>query len=88
MNILGSKYLDPDFSNLGICIMLGLWTLIGLKPGSLLMDTCWTHLCHTPPIDEDLPLSPSFLASILWMPNQLNPFFSSQNHHKMVFHNK
>ena len=47
--ILGSKSLDLDFSNLGICIMLGLWTLIRLKLGSLLMDTCWTQPCHTPP---------------------------------------
>jgi hypothetical protein len=46
MNTLGSKCLDLDFSNMGICILLGLWILIGLKPGSLLMETCWTHPHH------------------------------------------
>ena len=46
MNILGSKCLDLDFSNLGICILLGIQTLIALKPSSLLMETYWTHPCH------------------------------------------
>jgi hypothetical protein len=36
------------FQQFGICILLGLWTLIGLKLESFLMDFCLTQLCHGP----------------------------------------
>jgi hypothetical protein len=41
-----------NFNNLDICTLLGLLTLIGLKLGSLLMDSCWTHPCQK---DRDPP---------------------------------